>query len=75
MRDGQGQERIVPENPHSTLIFSDGSALGCFVIDMPRTGATVSADFEPAIGSPLAVGRSVGPVVRHFQEGFAVKVH
>ena len=28
---------------------------------------------SPAIGAPLAVGRSVGRVVRHFAEGFAVK--
>ena len=36
-------------------------------------GAAVSADLQPAIGSPLAVGRSVGRVIRHFAEGFAVK--
>ena len=47
--------------------------LGCFVIDMSATGAAVSADIQPEIGSPLAVGRSVGRVIRHFREGFAVK--
>ena len=71
--DARTQERIIPENPHSTLIFADGSTLGCFVIDMSVTGAAVSADVQPAIGAPLAVGRSVGRVVRHFAEGFAVK--
>lgn len=71
--DARAQERIVPENPHSTLIFADGAMLGCFVIDMSVSGAAVSADAQPAIGSPLAVGRSVGRVIRHFREGFAVK--
>jgi hypothetical protein len=71
--DARTQERIIPENPHSTLIFADGSTLGCFVIDMSVTGAAVSADVQPAIGAPLAVGRSVGRVIRHFAEGFAVK--
>ena len=54
VRDARGQERVIPENPHSTLIFADGSALGCFVIDMSPTEAAVSADVQPAIGSPLA---------------------
>ena len=25
VRDARQQERVVPENPHSTLIFADGS--------------------------------------------------
>lgn len=73
VRDARGQKRIIPENPHSTLIFADGSTLGCFVMDMSVTGAAVSAEVQPEIGSPLAVGRSVGRVIRHFREGFAVK--
>ena len=73
VHDARAQERVIPENPHSTLIFADGSTLGCFVIDMSVTGAAVSADVQPALGSPLAIGRSVGRVIRHFREGFAVK--
>ena len=73
VHDARGEGRVIPENPHSTLIFADGSMLGCFVIDMSATGAAVSADIQPEIGSPLAVGRSVGRVIRHFREGFAVK--
>jgi len=73
VHDARAQEGVIPESPHSTLIFADGSSLGCFVIDMSVTGAAVSADVQPAIGSPLAVGRSVGRVIRHFREGFAVK--
>lgn len=71
--DARRQERIVPEDPHSTLLFADGSAASCFVIDMSTSGAAVSAEVQPAIGTPLAVGRAVGRVVRHFTEGFAVK--
>jgi hypothetical protein len=71
--DARAQKRIIPEKPHSTLIFADGSTLGCFVIDMSPSGAAVSADIVPEIGTPLAVGRSVGRVIRHFAEGFAVK--
>lgn len=71
--DAREQKRIIPANPHSTLIFADGTTLGCFVIDMSPSGAAVSADIEPEIGMPLAIGRSIGRVVRRFAEGFAVK--
>ena len=54
-------------------MLADGSTSGCFVIDMSVSGAAVSADLQPAIGTPLAVGAGVGRVVRHFREGFAVK--
>jgi hypothetical protein len=33
----------------------------------------VSADLYPALGTPLAVGKMVGRVVRRFAEGFAIE--
>jgi hypothetical protein len=71
--DARAQERIVPVNPHTELIFADGQTETCLVIDMSASGVAVSAETQPAIGTPLAVGRTVGRVVRHFREGFAVK--
>jgi hypothetical protein len=71
--DARGQTRIVPRNPHSTLVFADGTQRGCFIIDMSVSGVAVSADVQPEVGMPLAVGSCVGRVVRHFREGFAVK--
>jgi hypothetical protein len=71
--DGRAQERIVPESPHSSIVLADGSTTSCFVIDMSVTGAAVSSELQPEIGTPLAVGRTVGRVVRHFSEGFAVR--
>jgi PilZ domain len=73
VRDARAQSRIVPHNPHSTLMFADGTTSGCFVIDMSVSGAAVSADTQPEVGTPLAVGAAVGRVVRHFREGFAVR--
>jgi PilZ domain len=71
--DVRATERVVPENPHSTIVLADGSTTSCFVIDMSATGAAVSSELQPEIGTPLAVGRAVGRVIRHFAEGFAVK--
>ncbi|ABD08708.1 conserved hypothetical protein [Rhodopseudomonas palustris HaA2] len=71
--DAREQARIVPACPHSSLIMADGSVHTCFVIDMSISGVAVSADVQPEIGTPLAVGGCVGRVVRHRSDGFAVK--
>jgi PilZ domain len=73
VRDARKEKRIMPAEPHATLVFHDGSTRGCFVIDISTSGVAVSADLVPEIGTPLAVGACVGRVVRHFREGFAVK--
>ena len=71
--DSRRQKRLIPENPHTNLIFADGTTLSCFVIDVSPSGVAVSADAEPEIGMRLAVGSAVGHVVRRFNEGFAVQ--
>jgi hypothetical protein len=73
IRDARKQARIIPVNPHSSLTFADGSIRSCFVIDMSVSGAAVSADVQPEIGTPLAVGACIGRVVRLLPDGFAVK--
>lgn len=65
--------RIVPRNPYSTLVLPDGQTMTCLVIDMSISGAAVSADYQPPIGTPLALGKVVGRVRRIFAEGFAIQ--
>jgi len=71
--DGRKQPRIIPASPHSFLTMADGTVRSCFVIDMSPSGAAVSAEVQPPIGMPLAVGGCVGRVVRLLPDGFAVK--
>jgi len=73
LSDGRTHKRIIPKDPHSTLLFGDDSRVDCFVIDMSVSGVAVSADIKPEIGTPLAVGTIVGRVVRHRADGFAVQ--
>jgi hypothetical protein len=70
--DRRKHKRIIPQQPRSTLVLADRRILECFVIDMSASGAAVSADVVPSIGTPLAVGKVVGKVIRHFEDGFAV---
>lgn len=71
--DNRTHRRIVPNDPRSTLFFADNSRRKCFIIDISASGAAVSAEIKPDIGTPLAVGKIVGRVVRHFPTGFAVQ--
>jgi hypothetical protein len=71
--DTRKDARIVPTSPHSTLVLADGTTHGCFVIDMSVSGVAVSAQVQPPIGMPLAVGACIGRVVRLLPDGFAVK--
>ena len=65
--------RIIPASPHSILTLADGAVHKCFVIDMSLSGAAVSAQLQPDIGTPLAIGACVGRVARLLPDGFAVK--
>lgn len=73
VHDVREHGRIVPRNPYSTLVLPDGQTLTCLVIDMSVSGAAVSADIQPEIGMPLALGKVVGRVRRRFAEGFAIQ--
>ena len=73
IREARKHARIIPASSHSTLTFADGSTRGCFIIDMSSSGVAVSADVQPQLGMPLAVGACVGRVVRLLPHGFAVK--
>jgi hypothetical protein len=71
--DKREHKRIVPRDPRSTLTLADGQSLDCFVIDVSQSGVAVSAAILPPIGTPMAVGKAVGRVVRHLDTGFALQ--
>jgi hypothetical protein len=73
LRDSRRHARVVPKNPMATILLADGSTTSCLVIDFSDCGVAVSADLYPELGTPLAVGKMVGRVVRRFAEGFAVE--
>jgi hypothetical protein len=53
--------------------LADGTIQRCFIIDMSVSGVAVSAEVQPPIGMPLAIGACIGRVVRLLPNGFAVK--
>lgn len=73
VKDARKDARIIPVVPHSTITLADGSFHRCFVINVSVSGVAVSADLQPPVGTPLAVGACVGRVVRLLPDGFAVR--
>jgi hypothetical protein len=73
VQDVREDARIIPPTSHSVLILADGTVHGCFIIDISSSGAGISAEVQPPIGTPLAVGACVGRVIRTFETGFAVR--
>ncbi len=71
--DQRADARFVPENPRSRIVFSDGNSEECFILDLSASGAAISAQTIPEIGSVLALATVVARVVRHFDGGFAVR--
>jgi hypothetical protein len=71
--DQRAHARFAPKNPYSRLLLADGTLMTCLIIDLSETGAGISADVEPKVGTVLAVGAIVGRVVRRFVGGFALK--
>lgn len=71
--DKREHKRILPRDPRTVLTLADGAQLPCFVIDISRSGIAVSADIWPGLGTPMAVGKLVGRVVRYLDVGFALQ--
>jgi hypothetical protein len=70
--DRRGYRRHRPLDPRSAITMPDGQVLRCFVIDISRSGAAVSVDWSPAIGTPVVLGALAARVVRYLDIGFSV---
>jgi hypothetical protein len=66
-------ERVVPRNPATTLKLDTGRVIPVRLIDVSLSGAAVSLEDKPALGSSITLGRTAARVVRHFQGGIAVE--
>lgn len=69
----RGDERTVPKNPYSQMTLPDSRREACLVLDFSVSGAAVSAQTVPPVGTVLALGLLIGRVVRHLDGGFAVR--
>jgi hypothetical protein len=65
--------RMTPGDMYSRVVLPDGNSETCQVLNISASGAALSAEAAPEVGTVLIVGKVVGHVVRHFDGGFAVQ--
>jgi hypothetical protein len=65
--------RIIPRNPLCRLILPNGVNIGARIMDMSLSGAAVGTSQRPEVGSMVTLGKTLGRVVRHLDDGFAVE--
>lgn len=66
-------DRVTPRNPFSEIVLPDGRKYRCKVVDLSLSGAALSCEVKPAMGTQVRLGQMSGEVVRHFEEGFALR--
>jgi hypothetical protein len=66
-------ERILPRSPRATLILPDGREHLIKIIDVSLSGAALTADIRPPLGTIITIGRTKGRIVRHLDGGIAVE--
>lgn len=65
--------RFVPKKPSTQLVMPNGVNITCRIIDTSLSGAAISTDQRPTLGSLVMVGKVQARVVRHLEEGIAVE--
>jgi hypothetical protein len=57
-----------------TLTRADGSHLACDILDMSPEGMLLGSEVSPALGERVGLGKLAGVVVRHHEDGFAIRM-
>jgi len=65
--------RFVPRVSGARLVMPNGTNIGVRIIDISLSGAGISTDQRPEIGSHVTLGKIPGRVVRHLEDGFAME--
>jgi hypothetical protein len=73
MPEDRRHERIAPRNRNTTLTLPGGHEVAARLIDVSLSGAAVTVDANPAIGTPVTLGSRPAQVVRQFSGGLAVE--
>ncbi|WOF74395.1 PilZ domain-containing protein [Parvibaculaceae bacterium PLY_AMNH_Bact1] len=60
-------------NDGARLTIDNGEEIACKILDISLTGAHIRLKNRPKIGTHVTVGRTLGRVVRHTDEGIGVE--
>jgi hypothetical protein len=71
--DRRHDRAMVKANAVSVVELEDGRKYPCRLLDLSLSGAAVSMEFKPPLGTPIRLGIKPGRVVRHFEDGVALE--
>lgn len=65
--------RFEPRESQSQLTLPDGRVYNCEVVDISVSGAGVTVDVLPSLGTYVMLGKMRGRVVRYLENGVAIE--
>jgi hypothetical protein len=71
--DQRRHARYEPRDNKSHVTLPDSRVYACEVIDISLSGAAVTTEIMPALGTYLLLGKMRGRVVRYLDNGFAIE--
>ncbi len=63
----------APTSCIGEIVRENGDRLPCDILDISLDGASLKTEGRPSIGEVVALGRSLGRVVRHHRSGIAIQ--
>ena len=65
--------RYIPKNPVARVVMPNGINISCPIVDLSLSGVALSSQSKPPLGAIVTIGNTMGRVVRHIENGFAVE--
>jgi hypothetical protein len=71
--EGRRHARFEPRDSQSQITLPDGRVYNCEVIDISVSGAGITVDVMPSLGTYVMLGKMRGRVVRYLENGVAIE--
>jgi hypothetical protein len=71
--EGRKQARFEPRDSQSQITLPDGRVYNCEVIDISVSGAGITVDVMPSLGTYVMLGKMRGRVVRYLENGVGIE--
>lgn len=72
-KDSRRHARYEPSEKVSQISLPDGRVYNCEVLDISISGAAISTEVMPSVGTYVMLGKMRGRVVRYLDQGVAIE--
>ena len=71
--EGRRHSRFEPRDSQSQITLPDGRVYNCEVVDISVSGAGITVDVMPSLGTYVMLGKMRGRVVRYLENGVGIE--